>query len=136
MLKLPTDNITPALLDFVVDKKTANWPTLVEFSYLNTNQIDKNEQPRLLHALFSYLVNRTLFDTQTALPDFADPFSRLNTCEGLKAQISLIDGDDPFATLLKLAHCPASFYSYQPTVAGFYDPYWCWFGLFYRVFSF
>jgi hypothetical protein len=99
-----------ALLDFaftpfVVDKKTANWPTLAEFSYLNTNQIDKNEQPRLLHALFSYLVNRTLFDTQTVLSDFADPFSRLNTCEGLKAQISLIDGDDPFATLLKLACC-------------------------------
>ncbi|NRB41360.1 MAG: hypothetical protein HRU20_23295 [Pseudomonadales bacterium] len=97
-----------AIVDFsyspyVVNPKQAQWPTLTEFTFLNAGLINKNELPSLLHALFSNLVERVLFDGKTPLPNFEDPISLRYKNDSLKAAIAIDDNSSVLQTIFKLA---------------------------------
>lgn len=93
-----------AFMPYSVDSKKTQWPTLNEFSFINAGLIDANQLSRLHHALFARLVESVLFNRQTTpLPDFIDVTSTYYTNTGLKTQIRIIDGDNPFLLLLQAA---------------------------------
>jgi len=83
-----------AIFDFsfeahYVNSRKSNWPTLNEFSFINSGLIEQNELPRLLHSLFSFLIERILFNKPSVLPSFSDITSRQHSNRSLKALINL-----------------------------------------------
>jgi len=91
---------------FNTDQKSFNWPTLYEFSFINSGLLNASDLPRLQHALFCYLVEALIASADGRLiniPNIDEPITLRHFNQSLKALVKEVHEVSVPLELLNLA---------------------------------